>query len=519
MADAQIASAHFSSTTDLGTTTINWDIVLKPGSGGNYNIQMFLEDLKHPGQYVTLNPGIDTLLNLFPDTDNKGSFSVNLPIGHYGNGKAVLFAANSNYASSLPDIAVSGLDINVTTDHIRITKPEIDVYPSMAALTPDGKEHIPFYVKEPAGTSTITGNGYWAMAKGSGGFSQVLVSAKSFQPVGEADDNYLVYKGDFVLTVPKEVGLYNVNIGLFDSAWGKLDWLYPGVDFETGNWVVKADPARYPSITEAFSRKSGLFAIGGNFGNAIASIHTADNTSADYFKLLHSLGMNFMRTNFDPDSYLSNSIYREKVDQIVQNQLEARIVPIICPQTLPSPSGANSALAQLTTVDTMVAKAYKGMPVVIDILNEPHTYTTWSAWKADATVVLKAVKAVNPDATTIVGFEGYSEDGRAAAKDPISPSLVTYYAMHSYHTTPAEVPSRIGTLTNVILEEWHSSSPEMARAIASTPFVGEAAWAWTTPGQDAIPLVKSVNGAQLDLTDDGTTINNWQQAWAKGSRN
>ena len=516
MADAQIASAHFSSTTDMATTTINWDIVLKPGLGGNYNIQMFLQDLKHPGQYVTVNPGINTLLNLFPDTDNKGSFTVNLPVGHYGNGKAVLFAANTNYASSLPDIQVTGLDITVTTDRVRITKPEIDVYPSMAALSADGKEHIPFYVKEPAGTSTITGGGYWAMAKGSGGFSQVWVSAKEFQPVGAPDDNYLVYKGDFALTVPKAVGLYNVNIGLFDSAWAKLDWLYPGVDFETGHWVVKADPSRYPSISDAFSKKSGLFAIGGNFGNAIASIHTADNTSADYFKLLHSLGMTFIRTNFDPDTYLSDNIYREKVDQIVQNQLEARMVPIIAPQSLPAASGSKTALDQLTAVDTMVARAYKGMPVVIDILNEPHTYSSWAAWKADATVVLKAVKAVNPDATTIVGFEGYSEDGRAAAKDPISPSLVTYYAMHSYHTPPAQVASRIGPLTNVILEEWHSTSPDMAHAIASAPFVGEAAWAWTTPGQDGIPLVKSVNGAQLDLTDDGATINNWQQAWAKG---
>ena len=132
-------------------------------------------------------------------------------------------------------------------------------------------------------------------------------------------------------------------------------------------------------------------------------------------------------------------------------------------------------------------------------------------------MVLQAVKAANPQAVTIVGFEGYSEDGRAASKDPIAPSLVTYYAMHSYHTSAADLPGRIGSLNNVILEEWHSASPDFARAIASTPFVGESAWAWTTPGQDSIPLVKSVDGAVLVLTDDGAAIDAWQQGWAKGS--
>lgn len=518
-ADAQIQSSRFTSNTDLGTTTFHWDILLKPGPGGNYNVQLFLQDLNHPGQYITVNPGPAVVLNLFPDSDNTGTFTANLPVGHYGNGKAVLFAAGSNYAAAMPDIPLSGMDTTITTTQIRVTKPEIIAYPSSVKTETDGKEHIPFYIKEPAGTTTIPGGGFWAMAKGTGGFMQLWVPEKDFRPSGDTNDNYMVYTGEFSVAPPSGPGLYNVNIGLFDSAWAKLDWLYPGIDYETGNWVVKAEPSRYPSIADALSRKNGLLAIGGNYGNAIATMHTSDNSSANYFKLLRSLGMTFIRTNYDPDAYLSDSIYREKVDQIVQNQLEARLVPIIAPQTMPAASGGHDPVSQLIAVNTLVAKTYKGLPVVIDILNEPHNYASWGLWKKDAVEVLQSVKAANPSAVTIVGFEGYSEDGRAAAKDPISPSLVTYYAMHSYHTPPAEVPSRIGNLINVILEEWHNTNPDMARAIASTPFVGEAAWAWTTPGQDAIPLVKEVDGAALELTDDGNIINNWQQAWAKGSGN
>jgi len=57
--------------------------------------------------------------------------------------------------------------------------------------------------------------------------------------------------------------------------------------------------------------------------------------------------------------------------------------------------------------------------------------------------------------------------------------------------------------------------PRFRHAIAATPFVAEAAWAWTTPGQDSIPLVKSVNGAELELTEDGAAIEGWQESWLK----
>jgi len=213
-ADVQIQSAVFSTTTDLGATTFNWDIALKPGPGGNFNIQLFLQDLSHPGQYITVNPGLGTVLELFPDSDNRGSFTVNLPVGHYGNGKAVLFAAASNYMAALPDIPVSGLDTKVTTSQIRVTKPEIDVDSSKVQVGADGKEHIPFAVKEPAGAAAVKGGGYWAMAKGTGGFSQIFLDAKNFKPSGNANDNYLVYSGEFAVASPGAAGLYNVNIGL-----------------------------------------------------------------------------------------------------------------------------------------------------------------------------------------------------------------------------------------------------------------------------------------------------------------
>lgn len=515
-ADTTIQSARFSASQDLGTTTVSWEITVKPGEGGNFNIQLFLKDLDHPGQYAAVNPGIGTVLSLFPDNDNRGSFSVRLPVGHYGDGRAILFVAGTNYATALPDLETSGLDIVVKTVQVRVTAEEIEANSAAVQEGGDNKEHIPFVVKEPAGTVLVPGGGYWAMVKGTGGFDQVWIDSKKFRPSGDPNDDYMVFDGEFTVPIPAHPGLYGLNVGLFDTGWKQLSWLYPGVEYEFGNWVVKASPDHYPAVADAFGKRAGIFAIGGNFGNAIATIGSADNTSADYFRLLRSRGMTFLRTNYDPDSYLRSSLYREKVDQIVQNQLEARLAPILAPQDLPSASQGKDQLTQLIAVDSMVASAYKGMPVAIDILNEPHGYKTWSAWKRDATAVLQAVRAVNPQAVTIVGFEGYSEDGREAAKDPIDPGLVTFYALHSYHASAAELPARIGNLSNVLLEEWHNGDPDFAQAIQSTHFAGESAWAWTTPGQDSIPLIKSVDGAVLTFTEDGAAIDSWQHSWAKG---
>ena len=42
------------------------------------------------------------------------------------------------------------------------------------------------------------------------------------------------------------------------------------------------------------------------------------------------------------------------------------------------------------------------------------------------------------------------------------------------------------------------------------------AWAWTTPGQDVLKLVQSVNGASLRLSPTGEALREDYAAWRRG---
>ncbi|MEO7716341.1 MAG: cellulase family glycosylhydrolase [Capsulimonas sp.] len=525
LAPAGVNAQTFSKTSvsaaaDFATASISVELDTAPGSaGGNYNLQLFLLNLDS-GKYVTVNPGPSFIAAIYPDGSvNKFTVSAVLPVGHYAGGKGTLFPAGTNYSGKgAIDFHIDDLALMIATDHVRVTAPYMTL--GAPVVGSDKMLHVPFTVREPvAGAQDV-----WAMAKGTGGFQQLYVNKPItttpvagklyLTPVSEAGDNILQCKGEFKFSPPAAGGIYNLQGGVFNTGWTQLGaWLYPGADFEIGggSWVVKANPATYPSRAAALTPlPSRSFWLGGNFGNAIASKGVAANDTVGYFKLLKASGMTVQRFSFDADKYLSLPLYQHRVDQDVQNMLAAGVVPVIGAQDMPA-----GGVSALKTLDTMLAATYKGAPVILNVLNEPHMYASWAAWKADAAPIVDAVKAIDPDMLVVVDGEGYSKDMTGASADPIAG--VDFYGWHAY-LPASELAAKAGRGIPVLLEEYNSADPAFHQALQTIPNLrGVMAWAWTIQGvEDSIGLVKSVDGASFTPTDTGAKILGYYSTWIAG---
>ncbi|BDI33372.1 hypothetical protein CCAX7_54230 [Capsulimonas corticalis] len=517
-----LSKTNVTATADFAAATFTIEADTALGSaGGNYNVQLFLQN-QDTGAYVTVNPGPSVTAAIYPDGSvNTFSFTQALPPGHYGAGKGTLFPAGTNYSGKgAIDFAIPSTNLVISTNHLRVTAPVMTI--GAPAAGADGKLHVPFTLQEPvAGAQDV-----WAMVKGSGGFAQIYVhkplaagakpaaGALYLAPATVAGDSIESLAGEFVTALPARAGIYNLQGGVFNTAWTQLGaWIYPGADFEIGggSWIVKADPSAYPSVAAALAPLPGRsFFLGGDFGNAIATKGAAANDTVGNFKLLKASGLKVLRFSFDADKYLGSALYQHRVDQDVQNMLAAGVIPEIGPQDMPS--GGSSALQQL---DTQLATTYKGMPVILCILNEPHGYATWAAWKAVAAPIAQAIKGIDPQTTVVVDAEGYSKDMTAASADPIDG--VDFYGWHAY-LPASQLTAKAGQGIPVLLEEYNDGSPQFHQALQTIPNLrGVMAWAWTIKGvEDSIGLVKSVDGASFTPTDTGAAILGYYASWIAG---
>ncbi|BDI30981.1 hypothetical protein CCAX7_30320 [Capsulimonas corticalis] len=518
-----LVSPSLQASVDLSEVTFTYKLATAAGSdGGNVNIQIFLQNLD-TGKYVTLSPrevnGTPIKIPLLPDgSDNTGTFQVTAPIGRYGGGKVVLFAEGSSFTKPVATFTVPPMNFTVKTDAVRVTAPTLTVdMQAVQAPATDGKLHVPYTVKYPA-NFTNTKNVFWVMIKGKGVFKQQYAKMTQAVHKTEKGDEFEQINGEFIVDMPAQPGVYNANLGLFDANWKMYQWVYPGVDFDQGDWVVRADPSHYPNITHALTPGKAPFFLGGNYGNAIATIGSAANDTPTFFKLLRAeAGLTVLRTNFDPERYEAETLYRKKVSQIVENMLSAGVVPCLSPQDMPPGASLEERAAKLEVVDKRMATDFAGKPVIFDVLNEPHEYTTWAQWKPVAVSLARAVKAANPKAFVVVESEGFAEDMSAASESPIGEGLVDLYGWHSYHASLAELPKKAGHGIPVWLEEYHNTGAAFHAELPKIPNLkGLAAWAWTTPGQDGLPLVKSVNGAELTLSASGEKIAAYYRHWRDG---
>lgn len=517
-----ITSSTFSMAAQLATVTVSYAIALDLHSdSGNYNIQIFLKN-KDTGSYQTINPGIGTLVALLPGSTNRGSFSVILPIGNYGEGKASLFASGTNYSAGSTDMILPDMLLSVVSTQIKVTAPILSRAPLQFGAG-NASAQIPYTVKVPKGK----GDSFWILAKGSGGFVQKQLALTDFAPANDPLDDYDIATGLMAVNTVQynnsAPGVYNLQYGLFTGGWSLLQWIYPGDNFEIGGstWVVKADPKNYPDITKALAPASASFGgfIGGNFGNDLASIGDAPLGTAAHFSILASKGITTLRINIDADKMYAclvapgtETIYADIVDQVVQNMLLAGLVPVVSPQDMPT--GPN-AEAKLLALDVALATKYQSAPFMLCLLNEPHGYD-WPTWKALASTIAQAVRTAAPSVKIIIDTEGYATDLTACIASPPVDALYDYIGWHPYISLAKLSAATLGGL-RVIVEEYHDATPEFHMVLETLKPAGIMAWAWNFPGRDSINLCVSLTGAVETFTSDGNAILGFYSTWLSGA--
>lgn len=553
----KVARATVTAVAHLGEVTFTYHIT-PTNQSADAAMQIFLlrSDLPPGSAWAGVSaPGI---LSLYRGMDNTGSFTVNLPKGNYTQYRLLLF--NSPDGKSIdyghviydtskdPPRAHQDLHLQVESSEAPVHSPTLS-YPPNPETKPNGDGTytvtIPARVKVPHGF-TAPDNGLWAMAKGDAGFAQVWAPLSKAQQNANAQDPYDFVPVDLTLKSVKP-GLWNLQFGLFKNTWGNpLEWVYPGLYFEVGgdSWEHKAPEDRIPPRLRVahnhFERVNGepyhfyggpastaavAFVRGGNYGNALDWTYTPTYDNPGYFTLLGDTGCHFIRTLFDPDRYLEQPAYQHAVDQVVQNIWAAGLYPVIAPQDLPSGDTLAQREEQGLRVVESLARKYKGRSVWLEVVNEPHEYGSWAQWKPVAERYAKAIRAIDPNAFVIVPFEGWSKDGRAAAKSPITDVHVDLYDGHAY-VPPSEVSALFGTPARaglpVMVGEYGGGASylrQMDMALQHAgPLVAVAPWAFTVKGQDSLPLVADGSTAVLRFTPAGQVIADDYSRWDSGHK-
>jgi hypothetical protein len=557
-----LTNPTITATADLGTATFNYSFPAATNQAGqNVDVQLYLEDSSGNWSSAPLIPettntatGLSTpvAIPVFPGQTATGSFSINAGTSTFGTAnyiecRCILFVDGSNFSQSVADFTVP-ITLNVTTTQIQVTQPEIVVTSPAAYTAASGTNpaqvSATVEVRWPQSYS-VSGGGFWVMFKGSGGWAQNWVSSTN-PSTATGLDNYYYADTTLVATtattstsgyVPTTPGLYNVQYGLFASSWGNdLQWIWPGDNVSIGNWLVTCNPANYPTLTSAFTPPGKApIGIGGNWGNFIAQTYTPANDSSQYFSLLHAAGMSVIRFNFNPDWYLADPVYQMVVNQAVQNIMMGGAVPCIAPQDMPTGATLTARAAALQTLDCDLATTFKGEPIILDLCNEPHEYSTWALWAPVAQQIATAMRTIDPNCYIDCPTENFETSAAAASAAPLPTGTVNVYSIHQY--SPAKLasgaydPAPLGYGIPVWVQECYNTDPNwyafLGTANTATITVGTTTyhpdvvgvenWAYTTPGQDSLALVSSVNGAVLAYTSDGQTINSILQDWINGT--
>jgi len=544
----------------LGQVTFSYDIVPSNHSADAV-MQMFINVA---GTWQEFTPSDDNgaiVFHLYKGLDCNGTFKINLPKGTYTAYRIILFNSpdgktpdfNHTLWDSIKEkhLPVPKLDITVVSSAAPINSPTI-TYPPNPIEQPGtnglSDVTIPAIVKYPKDYQ-VEGGGFWVMAKGTGGFSQVWADPKNAVQSGGADPSYYQIPIDFVLKDVKP-GMWNVQFGLFKPSFGNpIAWLYPGLDFEAGgsSWIEKAPARRIPPRLKVASgqfetlagtpynfysdlpaaKKSAAFVRGGNYGNAITWTSQPALDTPGFFTLLSEAGCRYIRFNFDPDKYLRQRAYRDSVDQVIQNIWSAGLYPVIAPQDLPSGDSLQQRVDQGQHLLAMVAAKYAGQSLWIEECNEPQEFQSWAQWKPVAEKYLKTIRALDPSAFVIVPLEYYSKDGGGAAASPITDAHVDLYDAHAY-IDPTKVTAAYSSALKgglpMMIGEYGSTDPdylhEMDRAFQqlNPAPMAVSPWAFTIKGQDSLPLVEDGSTARLILTPSGQAIAKDYSSWDNGHR-
>ena len=500
-------------------------------------------------------------MHLYRDIDTTGTFTVNLPKGKYGGYRLILFNSPDGKTFDVghslyntvndPAPPVINLDLTVISAEAPIINPVLAIAPvPRVEAQSDGNYTITIPAKVKVPTSyQAEGGGFWVMAKGTAGFSQVWAAMSDGKPGGNENDPHREIPVVFQFKDLKP-GLWNAQFGLFKYSWGEpLQWVYPGINVEAGGdaWVQKAPEARVPprlmvkngqfetlnGKPHSFyggnpeARQAAAFIRGGNYGNAIAWTDQPALDTPGYFTLLGDMGCKYVRFNFNPDRYADEEEYQHSVDQVAQNIWAAGLYPLLAPQDLPSGATRAERVAKGLKVIEALAHKYQGRSAWLEICNEPKEFDSWASWKPVAEEYVKAIRAIDADAFVVVPFEGYSKDGRGAAASPITSVHIDLYDGHAY-VAPNQVATLFGTPAKaglpVLIGEYGSNDTtylrQMNKAFQALPpgVLAVSPWAFTVKGQDTLPLVADGSTATLRYTSTGQVIADDFARWDSGKK-
>jgi hypothetical protein len=499
------------------------------------------------------------ILDLKLGQDNTGTLSIGLAKGVYTNCRIQLFNSPDGKSVDISkmvydsenDPAAANLKLNLVVPIDRsIIIPRL-VVPGDKLITPTGSNQyavsVATEIRVPDSYSTA-GGGVWAVAKGPGGISRQWASLSDTRPAEDSAATYKRIPVRFLFNGVKS-SVWSMEFGVAQSSKpSEVRWTDGRLEFQVGTtWRIPAPAESLPPRVRVRNRRfetvngefvgfypdmpaaqsAVRFVRGGNYGNAICWTLAPANNSPEYFKQLKALGLRFVRLNFHPDHYLEDDLYRDVVDQFVQNAWAAGLYPIISPQDFATASTEAGRVEKTVQMLKMIATRYKDKPLWYHILNEPYMFQAWAKWKPVATRLVRTIRTIDPEAFVIVPFEGWATDGRAAAEDPIREVRVDLYDGHAY-VNPAEVVARFAPAIRaglpVIIGEYGGATASYMRQMDSVlqqlspGLMAAAPWAFTTKGQDSLALVETASADGLTFTPIGRVIADDFAEWNAGRK-
>ncbi|MEP6756475.1 MAG: cellulase family glycosylhydrolase [Chthonomonadales bacterium] len=522
-------------------------IVQRAGPKGKAEFEYYVAEDENGPRIFDLHLDSPTLVSQIVPLARGIYQSCRIQLFHSADGKTIdmhkiVFDTGSSDAGDLPLHLTIGGNKKLLLPDIKLNG-ETLINPTSGGnytVMIPAEVHIPTEYTNSAG-------GIWTAAKGPGG--TVRQFAK-FSDAVAMEDSQLDYKRiPIKFFFPSaSASVWSVEIGIArPKDVNEVVWSEKRADFQIGgeswrrkaasvpprvivkaNRFVLADGGTYDPYPDFPSARSAVrFLRGGNYGNSVCWTVSPAHNDPSYFRKLKAIGIRFLRCNFNADRYLDEPLYQNVVDQIAQNIMAAGLYPIISPQEFPHAASDPQKVYKAVQLMKILAERYKGQPIWYHILNEPDLFQQWETWRPVAIKMVRAIRSIDPDAFVIVPFEGWSVDGRGAAKDPIREVRVDLYDGHAY-VNPGDVAKLYAPAIQaglpVMIGEYGGGTGSymraMDKAIQDLPpgLMAIAPWAFTVPGMDFLALVQSVTPDGLTFTETGQPVADDFALWNKGQK-
>jgi hypothetical protein len=497
--------------------------------------------------------------SLFSGETQTFNFDIStFDIGKYDSFRFIFF---TYHWTVLADQMAENVSFEITTKQKRVKAPFVEILTNkIQDPAPDGKLHIPYIIKMPAKTFTTWG-GWFLLAKGSSMFQQpwipyarkdgANVLPDGATKVADGPDPYWYSEGEIVFDYPNVSGIHNLQFGLFDYNWKMQNWVWPGINIQVGgdSWVTRCPESKLPprlrvsggqlvkldgrpyNIYQGTTGANAITAIrGGNYGNQYLWSEAPDYNRTGYFSSLKFLGHKFLRFLFNPDKYIADHIYRNRIQDTIGKMLTAGCHVIVGPQHIPTGNDLYEKSEAFYKLIELMANNWKGLPVWVCLTNEPNDIGDWSLCKPILQKAATIYRSIDSGAFLICPTSKWSKENTTPeANDLIDPLLVDAYAYHAYNDAASVIPNLKPILDKgvaVIVEEYGCGDVEWQKGIniemqklskLYPNVIGFATWAWTRAGEDACPMVEDGNLANVKLTDVGQMQAKDMQIWDSGN--